>query len=498
MQKKLLLLSFIEGAAVMAAELCGAKLLAPIYGGSLYVWASVMGITLMALALGYFYGGSLTQKKTKTSNQLFLILILASLTLLFMPVMAHYLVPRISYLSFLPAVIISTFCLLFPAVFFLGASSPLFIALQTNNIEASGKVSGTVYAISTFGGILATFACGFYFIPVWGLNRTMMLFGSLLFLATLLVQWRIKIATSILYLGGLYLNIQFAFGETNALITNDGILGHLEVKDVINENKDSVRIMKVNEIIQTEIRLSDHQSVSEYIHLLDTLINPEYSGGEALVLGLGGGPVANLLIEKGFNVTGVELDERIIDAAKSYFFMNEKIKTVCQDARYYINHCDEHFDLIVVDLFKAEEQPSHVLTIESIKVLKKHLNAGGTIYINWHGYTNEEFGKGTAVLYNTLALSGFNVRTVSNSQDQSHRNIIFVVNSKDFLTSYTYTGFNVCRVPDIPNRILPFEINDELPKISDCNTDDKPLLELYNAKANKLWRTNYLRYYQNK
>ncbi len=57
MIKKLLFLSFIEGAVVMAAELCGAKLLAPVFGSSLYVWASVMGITLAALALGYFLEG---------------------------------------------------------------------------------------------------------------------------------------------------------------------------------------------------------------------------------------------------------------------------------------------------------------------------------------------------------------------------------------------------------------------------------------------------------
>jgi hypothetical protein len=38
---------------------------------------------------------------------------------------------------------------------------------------------------------------------------------------------------------------------------------------------------------------------------------------------------------------------------------------------------------------------------------------------------------------------------------------------------------------------------DELPLIDLINTDDKPVLEKYNANANKTWRTNYLRYYQN-
>ena len=77
MQKKLLILSFVEGAVVMVAELCGAKLLAPIFGSSLYVWASVMGITLGALASGYFYGGWLSDITKQPQKKLAQILYLA-------------------------------------------------------------------------------------------------------------------------------------------------------------------------------------------------------------------------------------------------------------------------------------------------------------------------------------------------------------------------------------------------------------------------------------
>src|SRR6218665_932621 len=163
MLRKLLLLSFIEGAVVMAVELCGAKLLAPIYGSSLYVWASVMGVTLAALALGYFFGGRLSHKKEGLAQRLFWVLNIAALLVMLLPFLAHYLIPRISYLPFLPAVVLSTLALLFFPVFFLGATSPLFIDLQAGQ-NNGGKVSGTVYAISTFGGIGATFLCGFYLI----------------------------------------------------------------------------------------------------------------------------------------------------------------------------------------------------------------------------------------------------------------------------------------------------------------------------------------------
>ena len=57
------LILFVEGASLMVVELLGAKLLAPFYGSSLYVWTAVLSITIIGLTLGYHFGGKLTQKK---------------------------------------------------------------------------------------------------------------------------------------------------------------------------------------------------------------------------------------------------------------------------------------------------------------------------------------------------------------------------------------------------------------------------------------------------
>ncbi|MFZ5553066.1 MAG: fused MFS/spermidine synthase, partial [Bacteroidota bacterium] len=78
------LLSFIEGACVMAAELMGAKMMAPFYGSSLYVWASVMAITLVGLASGYFAGGVLSSKKNP-AKILYLCMMLAGVFTILMP-----------------------------------------------------------------------------------------------------------------------------------------------------------------------------------------------------------------------------------------------------------------------------------------------------------------------------------------------------------------------------------------------------------------------------
>ena len=69
----------------MAVELISARMVAPYFGSSLYVWATVIGFTLLALAMGYFLGGAIADKYSGPETLLWLLLI-ASLFLLLMHV----------------------------------------------------------------------------------------------------------------------------------------------------------------------------------------------------------------------------------------------------------------------------------------------------------------------------------------------------------------------------------------------------------------------------
>jgi spermidine synthase len=484
MQKRFLFLSFIEGAAVMAAELCGAKLLAPVFGSSLYVWASVMGITLAALAGGYFYGGWLSEKNNSAKN-LFRIMLAASLLIIAMPVLSVYILPYASYLPFLVSVVIGTVLLLFFPVFLLGAASPLFVALQTTRDQSAGKVSGMIYAISTVGGIVATFLSGFLLIPALGLTVSLIIFGSLLFISTLVVFKNIRFTVTIFFVAFVLMDVRLLGNAGPQILRSEGMMGNLEVLKE-NRNGKEILLLRVNSIVQSEMDVQSKASVSEYVKLLDNMIPEAVESRNALVLGLGGGLTSNLLVKKGYRVIGVEFDQRIIDAAKKYFFLDNSVKCVCEDARYYINHCDKKFSLVLFDVFKAEEQPDHVLTIESLERLKKNLDAGALIYINWHGYASGNEGKGTSVLYNTLVKADFKVMVSSFSDDEAHRNIVFLAALNDLKEDEAASKYAFRSYPAIINGKKDPEIN----------TDDRPVLERYNAPANKAWRSNYLRYYQ--
>ena len=48
---------FICGAVVMAFEIIGSRMLGPYVGTSFFVWSGIIGVILISLSLGYFYGG---------------------------------------------------------------------------------------------------------------------------------------------------------------------------------------------------------------------------------------------------------------------------------------------------------------------------------------------------------------------------------------------------------------------------------------------------------
>ncbi len=465
--KKFIPLIIIEGATVMVVELCGAKLMAPIFGGSLFVWAAILAITLSALAFGYYYGGVLSSK-TNLNNKLYQVIVIASCFIALMPFISFYILPYISYINFKIAVLLSAFVLIFIPIFLLGCTTPLLIRINTISIETAGSTSGKIYAISTVGGIVSTLLCGFILIPFIGLKFTLLIFAIVLFLTGTLSLKVFKINSTLILIVVFVFSIKTYARSPNALYANCGVLGEIEVTDY---NQTHVRQLLINKIVQTEMDLNSKTSTSDYIKMIDTLIPMQKVKSNALILGLGGGLLANLLDNKNYKVDGVEFDARIIDAAKDFFNLKNSISTYCEDARYFINNCNEKYDLIIFDLFKAEEQPSHIITIESLSKVKEMLNKDGLIVINWHGYIKKPLGEGTQILLNTLRKSQFKVVIRSSSSKEDYSNTLIIAKNNDI------------------------SINSYLEPV---NTDDEPILEFANAKANLRWRMNYLRFYQNR
>src|SRR5918998_957574 len=75
---------------------------------------------------------------------------------------------------------IPTLVLVAIPVLMLGAVSPWAIRLKLRAVEDSGETAGRMYAISTVGSLVGTFAASLLLIPLVGTQRTFLIFALML------------------------------------------------------------------------------------------------------------------------------------------------------------------------------------------------------------------------------------------------------------------------------------------------------------------------------
>lgn len=177
---------FVCGAVVMSFEILGSRVLAPNFGGSVFVWGSLISVFLAGLSAGYYLGGKLADINP-SSRKLGLMIIAAGVLLLAFPL---YSAPISDWIFMkdlgvrLSPLLASLTLFLIPSVF-LGIVSPYTAKLMICSLHTSGKTIGTLYALSTFGSIIGTLLTSFYLITVAGVNALIMGQGVLLLIISI-------------------------------------------------------------------------------------------------------------------------------------------------------------------------------------------------------------------------------------------------------------------------------------------------------------------------
>ena len=73
-----LITAFAGGFCIMGLELCGFRIFSPVFGYSIYVSGSLIGIIMVALSIGYIIGGKLADKY-KSRSLLYKIILAAGI-----------------------------------------------------------------------------------------------------------------------------------------------------------------------------------------------------------------------------------------------------------------------------------------------------------------------------------------------------------------------------------------------------------------------------------
>lgn len=509
---KILLIAFIEGAAVMACELLGAKMIAPFFGTTIYSWASILAITLGGLASGYYVGGWLTSKYNPI-KLLKIILYSSSVLMLLMPIWSSIVMKLFIETDLILGLISSLMLFLFPPIFFFGMVSPVIIHALVNSLNDTGKMAGKVYAISTLGGVLNTLLIGFYLLPEFGIFIPSLLNGALLlFAAIVLLPSSKKIVLSIAGIFSVFMVGQNYKAMSNAkpysqfqVITHsEGMMGQIKVVDY-SIKMDSIGIIPVRGLLvnntwQTVINLNDGTALLDYIYFIRPLLSEYKPGKKALLIGLGGGTLCREMQQKGLDVEVVEIEDRLKYLAIQYFGLSPQTLINIDDGRHFLNKCKTKYDLIVFDAFLGENPPWHLLTKESFEKVQKLLLPGGRLIIEFYGYGRGKYGIVGRSLRQTLISSGFRSTQIiaTSFTDGIERNFIYVAGSEAMnLTNLDYSGiiYSDKRITNLNDYLLPESFWKGKAIVF---TDNLPSLETMLAQPSIEWRKELNELYRNR
>ena len=115
---------------------------------------------------------------------------------------------------------------------------------------------------------------------------------------------------------------------------------------------------------------------------------PDARPDSALVLGLGGGTVVQLLYERfgPLPVVGVERDPAVVALAREHFGFADLeprgLQVVLGDAFEYVAECEGSFDLILVDLYDGLQPARGFLAKPFLRRVKGLLTPGGLAVYN--------------------------------------------------------------------------------------------------------------------
>lgn len=412
---------FVGGGVSIGIELAASRLLAPFFGTSLFIWANLIGLTLIYLSIGYAVGGRIADRWPHIAL-LYAITAVAAFVTGLIPVLAQPILAKsltafaaVSLGGFYGS-LVGTLVLFAIPVTLLGCVSPFAIRLALASVSGAGNTSGSLYALSTVGSIVGTFVPTFLLIPRIGTFRTFYLFAIALLAVSLIglfraprTDQRLRLLIGAAVLLVIMLGIA-TFGQRGFVRPVEG------GRQVIWQGESAYNFIQVGRDPATganELYLNEGHAIHSLYYPGDAVqplsngpwdyfaVAPFFQANErpaaikdVCIIGLAGGTVAqrmNQIYGAGVQIDGVEIDPKIVDVARQFFNLDAShVNVIVQDGRYYIRTTDKHYDVIAADAYHQPYIPFQLTTQEFFREAYNHLNDNGTFIVN-AGRSNTDY-----------------------------------------------------------------------------------------------------------
>ena len=394
----LFLTVFIAGMSTLAVEFTTSRMMQTVYGTSNIVWANVIGLVLFFLTVGYFLGGWMADRWPNVTV-FYSLVTLAGFSSIFFLLLTSVLLHGAS--SAMAALEVGAIAGSLLGIFFtlavpmtlLGCISPFAIRLAVRDVGEAGRISGRIYAISTWGSLLGTYLPVLLLIPLAGSRLTAVIFGGILLLTGLFGLWQANRPAALVGSLSILILIPFVWLWSQGNIKS--YKGQLfEVESAYNYvqvvRQGDCNYLLLNEGQAYHSFYCDGGRVPRVSVWSMMLAAPYFNSGPVDVDKLGVIGLAAGTIPKQFTrvfgalpIDGIELDPAIVQAGRDYFALDEEnINVIVGDGRYELNRLPGGYDVITIDAYKVPYIPWHMTTREFFEEVRGQLAVDGVVAIN--------------------------------------------------------------------------------------------------------------------
>jgi spermidine synthase len=384
-------LVFVVGAASLGAEIAAARLLAPYFGASTIVWANTIGVVLVALSAGYWFGGRVADRHPHMHG-LCLLVLAASILIAAVPFASRpflgFSVDAFDTVSIggFAGSLFGVLVLVAAPVTLLGAAAPWAVRLAVRDVGGAGEVVGRLYAISTAGSLCGTMLAALLLIPQIGTQRTFLVFALALALVAMAgLRWRFAAVPAALALA-----LSMPVGKIKAADTGRVLYETETVHQYarVVERPDGARVLELNEgqAVHSLYRPGSFLTGDYWDgHLVLPFASRARRLDRIAILGNAAGTVARAYghFFPRTAVDAVEIDAELTALGRRFFDLrNPRMRTFAEDARPWLERSAGGYDAIMVDAYRQPYIPFYLTTREFFALARERLAPGGVAIVN--------------------------------------------------------------------------------------------------------------------
>jgi len=388
---------FLSGAALMGLEIVGSRVLAPVFGTSIFVWGALITTFLASLSAGYALGGKLADRRPEASllGRLLLAAGFSLWLVLVRPAPLLALCASAGVPERFRALLASLLLFALPSVL-MGMVSPFAMRLAAREVGTIGRTAGALAAVSTAGSIAGTFAMTFFLIPafpiepiLFGLGAVLVLSGA--FAARHGLVPRLAVAGAGLAGAAVLFLLspeQVVAPEPDGVVRLRKETAYHRLLVVDQGNR---RTLYFNNFAQGIVDRSTWDAPGQLYHsgLAASLLWRREAPRNALVIGLGVGMLPRLFSEWAPEIatTTIEIDPEVVHVAETWFDFRPDAndRVLVGDGRSLLEREKGPWDAIFLDAYFSDSLPFHLATREFFELCRDRLSPDGVFAANIAG-----------------------------------------------------------------------------------------------------------------